>query len=196
MSSSFHINLFNIVIIVLIILFVGIVILFYVNPKKSLNEFINTTIYNSIPLSNEYKDIVVEYIPPFNYTPNVIMEIMMENAPRNTVKEVCDNIDTKKKFILEQKLRKKKEYDIKLSSDIVKQFSETNNLYPKNFQELENTLYFPIGDEENIDKLNNSFYNIRPWDQILDECKNLYGTVDDINWKAYVYNYRPKIVLY
>jgi hypothetical protein len=35
-----------------------------------------------------------------------------------------------------------------------------------------------------------------PWDEQIDECKNMHGTIDDINWKAYTYGYRPKIILY
>ena len=52
---------------------------------------------------------------------------------------------------------------------------------------------------ENINTPNNEdndFYNTRPWDDILDECKNMHGTIDDIDWKNYVFGSRPKIILY
>ena len=182
-TDGLEIYIYHIVIIMIAILFIALIILSLVNPDKSFSEFISINIYNSIPMSNEYKDIIIKYIPSITYTPYVITEKIIESAPTEIVNKVCTNIDVQKKKNKENENEKKNEEEIKIVSDDIKKFSDETD-------EMSNS------DNSFSTEEDNDFYNTRPWDDILDECKNMHGTIDDIDWKNYVFGYRPKIILY
>lgn len=180
--NGLKINIYHIVIIMIMILFVAIIILYVVNPEKSFSEFISINISNNIPISNKYKDIISSYIPSITYTPYIIIEKLIESAPTEIINNVCTNIDIQKNNIIDKNNENKKEEEIKITSDNIKKF------YTKTDKTSEN-----INTPNNEDT---DFYNTRPWDDILDECKNMHGTIDDIDWKNYVFGSRPKIILY
>ncbi len=180
--NGLKINIYHIVIIMIMILFIAIIILYVVNPDKSFSEFISINISNNIPISNKYKDIISSYIPSITNTPYIIIEKLIESAPTEIINNVCTNIDIQKNNIIDKTNENKKEEEIKITSDNIKKF------YTKTDKTSEN-----INTPNNED---NDFYNTRPWDDILDECKNMHGTIDDIDWKNYVFGSRPKIILY
>lgn len=35
-----------------------------------------------------------------------------------------------------------------------------------------------------------------PWDEQIDICTSMKGTINDIDWRGYVIGYRPKLILY
>lgn len=188
-SNHLQIYFYYIIVFMIVILFIALIIFSLTDPTKSFNEFLSTNIYNSIPLPNEYKNVIIKYIPFFAFTPDTVTQKIIENAPEEILNNVCTNIDARKKSLIEQAEKKKNEKIIKISSDNIKKFSESID---------ESTVNISLSkiDNNNIDQLNNTFYGNKPWDDILNECKNLHGTIDDIDWKAYVYGYRPKIILY
>ena len=64
-------------------------------------------------------------------------------------------------------------------------------------QEQEQEQEIQINNKNKMNSNNNQHNQPnQPWDNLLNECKNMQGTIDDIDWKAYVYGYRPKIILY
>lgn len=55
----------------------------------------------------------------------------------------------------------------------------------------------PIGEELNLTDLNNQDSKSENLSYVEPErCDAQYGTIEDIDWHAYVYGYRPRIILY